>query len=69
MLRSVPNLRIGGLRGGAIYNYRYTSGKGDGPHTEESFGPFHDAHDFHLSLRRGLSNPVTSEEGENQIKT
>ena len=67
MLRSVPNPtsgRIGGLKGGAIYDYRYTSGKGASSYTEESFGPFHDAHDFHLWLRNGFTSPVTSEMGE-----
>lgn len=67
MLRSVPNPtfgRIGGLNGGAIYDYRYTAGKGEGPYTEESFGPFRDAHDFHLWLRNGFTYPVTSEVGQ-----
>ena len=68
MLRSVSNPtsgRIGGLQGGAIYDDRYTSGKGAGPRKEESFGPFDDSHDFHLWLRNGFTNPVTSEVGEN----
>ena len=63
MLRIVPNPmsgRIGGLNGGAIYDYRLTSGKGYSAYTEESFGPFHDAHEFHLYLRNGFTSPVTS---------
>lgn len=66
-LRSVPNPtsgRIGGLNGGAIYDYRYTSGKGASPYPEESFGPFHDAHDFHLWLRNGFTSPTNGEAGE-----
>lgn len=63
-LQSVPNPtcgRIGGLNGGPIYDYRYTSGKGTSPYTEESFGPFHDPHDFHLWLRNEFTYPTTSE--------
>ncbi len=66
-LQSVPNPtpgRVGGLKGGPIYDYRYTSGKGASPYTEESFGPFHDAHEFHLWLRNGFTSPVSSEVGE-----
>lgn len=66
-LRSVPNPtsgRVCGLKGGAIYDYRYTSSKGAGPYTEESFGPFHDAHEFHLWLRNGFTSPVSSEDGQ-----
>lgn len=57
-LRSVPNPtsgRVCGLKGGAIYDYRYTSGKGVGPYTEECFGPFHDPHEFCLWLRNGYT--------------
>lgn len=66
-LRKVANPisgRIGGLKGGVIYDYRYTSGKGASPYAEESFGPFHDAHEFHLWLRNGCTGPVSSEAGE-----
>lgn len=67
MLRSVPNPTSGGicgLKGGAIYDYRYTSGKGASSYTEESFGPFDDPHDFHLWLRNGFTGPETSEVAE-----
>ena len=67
MLRSVPNPtpgRIGGLKGGAIYGYRYTSGKGANSYAEEGFGPFLGTHDFHLWLGNGFTNPVSSEVSE-----
>ncbi len=63
-LRSVPSSISGqvcGLRGGPIYDYRYTSGKGTGPYTEECFGPFHDAHEFHSWLRNGFTGNESSE--------
>ncbi|KAL9123519.1 MAG: hypothetical protein Q9217_007051, partial [Psora testacea] len=65
-LRNVPNPtsgRISGLKGGAIYDYRYCI-KGDGPYLEESFGPFQDPHEFHLWLRNGFTSPVSSGVGE-----
>lgn len=63
-LQSVANPTSGqvcGLKGGPIYDYRYTSGKGTGPHIEECFGPFHDAHEFHLWLRNGFTYHESSE--------
>ena len=67
MLRKVSNPtpgRIGGLNGGPIYDDRYTAGKGEGPYSPTSFGPFHDAHEFHLWLRNGWNAPPLSEMGE-----
>ena len=66
-LRSVPNPmsgQVGGLKGGPIYDYRYTSGKTVGPYKEESFGPFRNTHKFHLWLRNGFTSPVSSEGAE-----
>ena len=66
-LRSVTNPipnRVGGLKGGVIYDYRYTSGKGANPHTEDSFGPFYSAYEFHLWLRNGFTGRDPFEAGE-----
>lgn len=66
-LRSVPNPafgRVSGLNGGKIYDIRYTLGRGICRHPEEGFGPFNDAHEFHLWLRNGFFSPVSSGVGE-----
>lgn len=46
--------RIRRLKSGAIYDHRHTSGKSVSPYSEESFGPFHDAHAFHFTAEEWI---------------